>query len=217
MSRLLDLLYPPVCPGCGELPTGGGPLCARCRIGLEGLRSDGSFEELLRVRMPDFGLVVTPFEYAGPVRAMLLRVKHDGDRRAASCLAGELAQVLAESGVEADAVTAIPMSAEKRRIRGFNQAEVLGRYVAKGLGCSFEPGLLRHRGGVTFQHTLSREQRAAHAAETILFGSGRAAGRRIVVVDDICTTGASLLAAVRVLREAGAAEVVAAAVAYTGA
>ena len=132
-------------------------------------------------------------------------------------LAGELARVLAESGVEADAVTAIPMSAEKRRIRGFNQAEVLGRYVAKGLGCSFEPGLLRHRGGVTFQHILSREQRAAHAAETILFGGGRAAGRRIVVVDDICTTGASLLAAVRVLREAGAAEVVAAAVAYTGA
>ena len=46
MSRLLDLLYPPVCPGCGELPTGDGPLCERCRIGLEGLRSDGSFEEL---------------------------------------------------------------------------------------------------------------------------------------------------------------------------
>lgn len=154
-SRVLDLIYPPVCVLCGEY-SAGEHLCPRCAASLDSLRSDGSQEaEICRLN-PGLELLVTPFLYTGAMRSLLLRLKTTPDHRAVDFLADELAQSLADSGIPEVTVTCMPMSKEKLRRRGYNHAELLAKAVAVRLGCGFDGKLLEHHGGLTDQHTLSR-------------------------------------------------------------
>ena len=213
-SWLLDLIYPPVCVLCGEY-SAGELLCPACRDNLEEVRSDGSQEVEIRRQHPELELLVTPFLYTGDIRALLLRLKTASDRRAVGFLAEELAQALVDSGIPEVVVTCMPMSREKLRRRGFNHAELLARAVAVRLGSRFDAKLLEHRGGLTDQHSLSKEQRGENARRVIRPGRSSPQGRVVLLVDDICTTGSSLAAAVAVLREQGARQVIAAAAAVT--
>ena len=188
-SRVLDLIYPPVCVLCGEY-SAGEHLCPRCAASLESFRSDGSQEaEICRLH-PELELSVTPFLYTGAMRSLLLRLKTTPDHRAVDFLADELAQALADSGIPEVTVTCMPMSKEKLRRRGYN-------------------------GGLTDQHTLSREKREEHARASLRPGRGDPKGKTVLLVDDICTTGNSFAAAVSVLRERGALRVITAAAAIT--
>ena len=145
-SRVLDLIYPPVCVLCGEY-SAGEHLCPRCAAGLDSLRSDGSQEaEICRLN-PGLELLVTPFLYTGAMRSLLLRLKTTPDHRAVDFLADELAQSLADSGIPEVTVTCMPMSKEKLRRRGYNHAELLAKAVAVRLGCGFDGKLLEHHGG----------------------------------------------------------------------
>ena len=140
-SRVLDLIYPPVCVLCGEY-SAGEHLCPRCAASLDGLRSDGSQEaEICRLN-PGLELLVTPFLYTGAMRSLLLRLKTTPDHRAVDFLADELAQSLADSGIPEVTVTCMPMSKEKLRRRGYNHAELLAKAVAVRLGCGFDGKLL---------------------------------------------------------------------------
>ena len=211
---LLDLIYPPVCVLCGEY-SAGELLCPACRNNLEEVRSDGSQEAEIRRLHPELELLVTPFLYTGDIRALLLRLKTASDPRAVDFLAEALAQALADSGIPEVVVTCMPMSREKLRRRGFNHAELLAKAVAARLGSRFDAKLLEHHGGLTDQHSLSREQRGENARRVIRPGRSSPQGRVVLLVDDICTTGATLAECARVLREAGAADVVCAAAALT--
>ena len=144
-SRVLDLIYPPVCVLCGEY-SAGEHLCPRCAASLDSLRSDGSQEaEICRLN-PGLELLVTPFLYTGAMRSLLLRLKTTPDHRAVDFLADELAQSLADSGIPEVTVTCMPMSKEKLRRRGYNHAELLAKAVAVRLGCGFDGKLLEHHG-----------------------------------------------------------------------
>ena len=158
---------------------------------------------------------MTPFLYTGDIRALLLRLKTASDHRAVDFLAEELAQALVDSGIPEVVVTCMPMSREKLRRRGFNHAELLAKAVAARLGSRFDAKLLEHHGGLTDQHSLSREQRGENARRVIRPGRSSPQGRVALLVADICTTGSSLAAAVSVLRGQGARQVIAAAAAVT--
>ena len=213
-SRVLDLIYPPVCVLCGEY-SAGEHLCPRCAASLDSLRSDGSQEaEICRLN-PGLELLVTPFLYTGAMRSLLLRLKTTPDHRAVGFLADELAQSLADSGIPEVTVTCMPMSKEKLRRRGYNHAELLAKAVAVRLGCGFDGKLLEHHGGLTDQHTLSREKREEHARASLRPGQGDPRGKTVLLVDDIITTGATLSACALALQQAGAYEITAAAVAAT--
>ena len=213
-SRILDLVYPPVCVLCGEY-SHGELLCSRCAGNLDSFRSDGSQEEEIRRLYPGLDLLVTPFLYTGSIRTLLLRLKTTPDHRAVDLLAEELAQALIDSGVPEAVVTCMPMSKEKLRRRGYNHAELLARAVAARLGDRFDGKMLEHHGGLTDQHSLSREKRAEHACASLRPGRSDPRGKTVILVDDICTTGSSFAAAVSVLRERGAVQVITAAAAIT--
>lgn len=213
-SRALDLIYPPVCVLCGEY-SAGEHLCPWCAASLDSLRSDGSQEaEICRLN-PGLELLVTPFLYTGAMRSLLLRLKTTPDHRAVDFLADELAQSLADSGIPEVTVTCMPMSKEKLRRRGYNHAELLAKAVAVRLSSGFDGKLLEHHGGLTDQHTLSREKREEHARASLRPGRGDPRGKTVLLVDDICTTGNSFAAVASVLREQGALRVITAAAAIT--
>ena len=215
-EKIMNLLFPPVCPWCGELlrqgerhtkceaalPRVENPICTLCGRGTDRCTCGARKSELRRV--------VSPFYYEGGVEDALKRFKYAGASYAARPLAKEMARTVTERlrGVPISAVAPVPMERAKQRRRGYNQAALLAKGLAKELGLPCEERLLRLTGDKQEQHTLDRAARAAN-----VFGvysvphPERAAGRTILLVDDISTTGATLRECAKMLSLAGAAAV----------
>ena len=211
LSSLLDLLFPPKCPFCGRvLDTSG--ICDACRRELPWTEGD----EALR-RLSGGLRCAAPLRYEGLAKAGLHRFKFQGMSSAAGPLGELVARCAAEqlSG-EFDTVTWVPVSAKRLRQRGYDQARLLAeracalwdtapvRLLDKTVHNPAQSGL---KEGAARRDNARGVYRAADPDGT--------RGRRILLVDDICTTGATLAECARVLREAGAADVVCAAAALT--
>ncbi len=231
---LLDLAYPGRCGGCDRVATGG--LCAECRARLArvgrlgcllcgeparpGGRAASACPRCQAGRA--FDLARAPYLYEDPLRHALHGLKFS--RRAG--LAGPLADLLAEAVAEAlggtgggglsdipfrevDVVCPVPLHPLRERHRGFNQSEALARRVAETLGTPCEPRLLvriretRPQFGL---HPAEREENVARAFGRLPVDEGLS-GKRVLVVDDIVTTGATVAACARALRAAGAERV----------
>ena len=128
----------------------------------------------------------------------MLGLKYRNCRHVALHVAGVLAQRLAATGVDVDVVTWAPTSTARRRRRGFDQAEILARAVAAHLGLPCRR-LLERDGTTPAQTGRGRRDRLSGPRFRV---HPRAAGRRVLVVDDVVTTGATLDSARRWLRQA---------------
>jgi ComF family protein len=105
-----------------------------------------------------------------------------------------------------DALVAVPMGKSKERRRGYNQAELLTRALARSLGTGCDMTLLTRREERATQSMLPRRERAANVRGAFA-ASSRVKGKAILVIDDICTTGETLRACATALRRAGASRV----------
>jgi ComF family protein len=202
----LALVLPVECAGCGAPDRA---VCPRCR---PALAPDPSSR-----RLADGTPVFSGLDYDGVARAVILAYKEQGRTELARALAPALAAAVeawadgvrstrTETRIE---LVAVPGSRRSRRRRGFDPVGSL--LVRAGLEQS--PVFARARPHLA-QKTLSLEQRAANLAGVFAVRSP-VAGRRFLLVDDVVTTGATLLAAADALRAAGAEVVAAAAVAST--
>ena len=200
--RVLDLLLPPACAGCGR---SGALLCGRC---VDALRP--SFDPRDRFVAPDAGVVVgdslgvavAAFAFDGPMRRALAALKYTGVARLAPILAGlavpALDRLLAISG-EAQLVP-VPVHAERLAERGYNQAELLACSLGRGRGVRVASILSRER-PTTKQHRLNRVARLQNLRGAFI-ATGRAPSVAILV-DDIITTTATLEACASTLHDAG--------------
>jgi competence protein ComFC len=191
------MIFTTRCAGCD---TPGAPLCRTCRFALVS-RADPA--------APDGVLVAAPF--SGRVRDVLLGFKYRNRRAIAGHLAGLLVNRLVASGRTVDVVTWAPTSARRRRERGFDQAELVARQVARQLGVPCRRLLDRVGDGApqTGRDRLGRLHAPAFRPHP------HVPAQRVLVVDDVVTTGATLHAARSVLLGAGATDVVQAAFAAT--
>lgn len=203
LGSVLDLMFPVGCVGCGAPPV---VLCPRCVAAARPvLPAEGRPPPGL-----DWGAAV--FAYEGPVREALARAKYRNSRSALPLLAAALVRRLeAELPGPVDVVTWPPTTAIRRRGRAFDQAEHLARAVGRGLGVPVEACLARHAG----PSQTGRSAQARRQGPTFSPGASPVAGRRVLVVDDVATTGATLASAARALRSAGARWVGGATVART--
>ena len=149
-------------------------------------------------------------EYRDGLAKLLQALKFQRHDFLDDALAGLLAGVVPDR--EFDVVTAVPMLRAKQRRRGYNQAELLARALGRRIGVRCDMSLLETRGTRVPQSTLARRERAANVRGAFA-GSPSAAGRSILVVDDICTTAATLRACATALSDAGATRVCAVTVA----
>ena len=183
---------------CGACGRPGGPVCPACTALL---RPGGTVE----VRGVDAVRVLLAYE--GPGRRLVQGLKYRNRRAALALLSRALAERLDGDG--ADVVTWVPALPANRRRRGYDQAELLARRV--GRRCRIPVRRLLVRRGSRSQTGLGR---AARLAGPDLVPRGRVPPR-VLVVDDVVTTGGSLGAAARALRAAGATHVRAAVLAAT--
>ena len=155
--------------------------------------------------------------YAYPWSRLLMRFKFGGEPGWSRTFAALVLGVpgVARSVAEADFVVPMPLSRERLAVRGFNQSLELARVLAPG---RFEASLLLRLRDTAPQTALGRRQRAENVRGAFAVDPLRAAqvsGRRVLLVDDVMTSGASLFAAAQALRAAGAAAVDAVVIART--
>ena len=163
--------------------------------------------------MPLGGEVIAAVPFAGRPRDVLLGFKYGNRRQLAHHFAGLLVNRLLASGVrpsEIDLVTWAPTSRQRRHRRGFDQAELVARRVAAQMGVPCRR-LLEREGGVA-QTGLDR---ATRLHGPVFRASPAASGQRVLVIDDVVTTGSTLRSAEAAIRGAGARSVRRAAVATT--
>ena len=201
-ERLLDLLYPPKCAFCRRLVRDGRMLCPDCEKNLPVPE-----KELQVQQFPHLALCASPLYYTGDVKESLLRYKFHG--AAAYCrIYGELmADCLREHAIEADLITWVPLSGRRLRKRGYDQAKLLAEEVARRTGMENRRLLVKQVHNRAQSGAGSPEKRAKNV-KGVYRCTGDAAGMRILLVDDIVTTGATLSEAAGVLLAAGAGEVV---------
>lgn len=165
-----------------------------------------------RIAPPPRGLdvLVVAFAYTGTARELIARAKYRRRHAALPFLAAEVAARWRAGGHVIDVVTWAPTTGARRRARGFDHAEILAREVGAALDRPLV-GLLRREGSAP-QTGRARAERIG-GPRFVVPDPARVAGRSILVVDDVVTTGATLTAAAAALRGAGAAGVAGAAVA----
>ena len=185
----------PRCPLCWQ--PGESTRCERCgpgpgpssALGVDGLRAG--------------------FRFEGTARRALIEAKFRG----ISTLLPPLARAAADAVPDfwaPDAVVPVPLSAARRRRRGFNQAQVAAEAVARALGCPLEVALVQRVRDTTPQSTLTAAERERNLDAAFV---AHGAPARVLVVDDVTTTGTTLAAVAHALRAAGARQVLALALA----
>ena len=211
LNWLLDLLFPPKCPFCARVLDRPG-VCAACEKTLPWTAEEDSLWEL-----PDGLRCAAPLWYRDGARQGLLRLKFRGAPGAAEPLGALLAQCAAErlSGAF-DTVTWVPVSPRRLRQRGYDQAELLARAACRRWDTAPARLLEKTRDNPAQSGLRDAAARRENVRDVYRAAEpGDARGRRVLLVDDICTTGATLRECAAVLRAAGAEAVVCAAVART--
>jgi len=220
VTGLAELIFPTRCAGC-ELP--GAVLCAACLDALPRIEPDGRcprcgapFGALTCTecwnREWAFSAALALGELEAPLARAVVLHKDAGERRLATVLGGLLAEQVALIWPGwAQAVTFVPATRAALRRRGFDHGRAIGAVLAAELGVPLLSALVR--GDARDQRSLGRIARAANAAGTFSVVPDAKLPDRLLITDDVLTTGSTLDVAAAVLLEAGATEVRVAAVA----
>lgn len=200
---LSQWLYPPKCVLCGKLlEKEETDLCHRCRV-------DAPDCPVLRTKYPYLNSWVALWYYDDMVRRSLLRYKFYGKRRNAEVYGRLLGmKLMREDLLDFDILTFVPISAKRRRQRGFDQVELLAEKLGSQIGKAPQPLLKKIRDNPAQSRISGQAERRANVLGVYqVLHPEQVVGKKILLLDDIVTTGATASECARVLLTAGAKEV----------
>ncbi|HEY8732805.1 MAG TPA: ComF family protein [Candidatus Limnocylindria bacterium] len=202
LAAVRDTLVPPRCAGCGGP---GAWYCVACRDA-----SDPIVRRLGPLALTAVGA------HEGPLREAIHRLKYGNEPGLAAELGALVGQRVAADlavGVRVDALVPVPLHRLRERHRGYDQARALAMVVVAAAGVPLQPTIHRLRSGPA-QATLGRLERQANVRGAFAGIAGSLRGLHVALVDDVATTGATLLDAAAAARACGARAVRAYVVAF---
>lgn len=216
--QTLDWVFPPRCIGCGTV---GERFCPSCQNDLLWLPQAVCLRcgKLLRLankspvlhlcqncraHKPAFQSLRACVRYTGVGRKAVLAIKYHRDLGLAEVLAELLYQRFCQTGWNVDLITCVPLSAERLRRREYNQTALMAYPLSLQVGIPFIPLLLRKTRETPSQVGLSMAERKHNVRDAFHLGSFSVRNQRVLVIDDVATSGATMNACAAVLREGGA-------------
>ncbi len=197
---ILELLYPSRCAFCRRLTGEGRLICESCGKKLPYTKGPAQGRKL-----PHVSLCLSPLYYEGLVRDSLLRYKFQGLTPYAGIYGDLISKCVDENGISCDIITWVPLSRQRLRKRGYDQARLIAERLSRLSGVPSACLLRKIRNNPAQSGSGGPEKRRANvsgvyeALRPELF-----AGKTVLLVDDIVTTGATLSECARVLSRAGA-------------
>ncbi len=203
-DRLLDLLFPRRCVFCHKLIETEDPMCRDCRR-IISLMAAERHKKKISASVDCYA----PLLYEGDVRASLLRYKFRGQSVYAEVYGEFLSKCIDENEISCDSITWVPLSRRRLHRRGYDQARLLAEQIAGRYGYPCVPMLKKVRDNPAQSRTGDAAKRKANVAGVYAaINEEQIKGKRILLVDDIVTTGATLSEAVKMLKAAGAGEII---------
>ncbi len=185
--RKLPRLLPPLCPKCGRSQASNilCPGCRQRRIEIDGIRS--------------------PFRFDGVVRKAVHQLKYRNLKAISPCLAGLLANYLRSDPLAGEAIVPVPLHPRRLRERGYNQSSLLARELGKLTKLPvIEDCLVRIKEAQPQVRAATVEDRRKNVTDAFMCQNEKVSGKRIILIDDVCTSGATLESCALALKSEGA-------------
>jgi len=215
VELILDLLFPPRCVGCG---CWGKWLCDECVSKIHFMEEPHCF--FCGVPLKEWGVcqlcareshslegIISVAYFEGPIQKAVHFIKYRGKTAAVSTLTEIMASRLLCNPIRADGIIPVPLHPSRFRERGYNQAALLAEGLSKCLGIPLLEGALERIRYTRPQVGLSAQERKENVRGAFRANPYKVAGKDLIVVDDVCTTGATLEECGFALKEAGARRV----------
>lgn len=213
------MIYPRCCPVCGEIVTQKGklicveckqklvyiknPRCKKCGKPLEFAKEEYCRDCRRRKHYFEEGRAV--WVYSKEMRSSVYRFKYDNKREYADFYAEELVRIYGNwmKSLQIDAIVPVPLHEKRKRSRGFNQAEVLAWLIGKKLNLPVMPEIMVRQKNTVAQKELNDKERQENVKNAFKIVCNEVKLKRVLLVDDIYTTGSTIDAAAKALKDKG--------------
>ncbi len=201
IRAILDLLLPPSCPVCEHevVDTHEGLLCLECSA-----KVYDDYIDIAYVRSLGLAKATFPFRYSDNVKKLIYMFKYRGFQNIGRFLASSMLAKLQQVGARYDVITYIPSHPARIRERGFEQTKWLAKELSKLTGKPLVRILKRNRYSSSQTKASNRWRNVKDAFEVV---DDSYANKRILLVDDVITTGATAISAIHSLKKSGYPEV----------
>lgn len=185
----IDLKQNPSCSLCGE-PIKSGSICTRCKQ-----------------QTPYFSKLRSLGYYSGPLRDAIVSLKYYRNIGLGSFFAPALCEIIVKEEWNIDLITAIPLSTNRKKERGYNQAEILARPIARTMQLPYADKSVHRSRHTTSQVGLSVKERQLNMKGAFMADPKVVKDKSILLIDDVATTGATMDACAKALLDAGCRQV----------
>jgi competence protein ComFC len=221
--KVIDWLYPPSCCSCWKI---GKLVCDdcfssiqtpdvnTCKLCGESLKKPGVCLRC-RTNPPHFHSLRSLGYFTGSLRDAVHSLKYQRNLGLGEFFSIPLAQVIQRERWQIDLITAVPLNKKRRKERGYNQAEILARPVAKKMGISYSSNLIQRIKHTNSQVGLSLQERQNNVVNAFLAVPALVKSKNVLIIDDVATTGSTMDACAKALMDAGTKNVFALTLAKT--
>jgi ComF family protein len=196
---LFDLIFPPRCAGCGRVDS---HWCARCAADVAKLPA------IIQLGLPHpITASATTASHTGKLRRAIRALKYENAIPIGSVLAERLANTLRETNWMIDTIVPVPLFTQRQRERGYNQTYIIAAALSTLTGIPYTTRAVTRSRNTRSQVGLSREERRMNVQDAFQADPTHLLDHNVLIIDDVCTTGATLVSCANAIRAAGAREI----------